>query len=117
MSQGYRRFSRVNFFLLFSYQTKKYYCYYSFHEKFLQSIKTHASYLQRRIFEQIVYPAKVWEANLYNDRVNDRVSRNKTSWFLQEVILGVCLCIKPDCEWGKIKKENYFGEIQKEVWL
>ena len=35
------------------------------------------------------------------------------SRFLQEVILGVCVCIKLDCEWGKIKRENYFGEIQK----
>lgn len=53
-------------------------------------------------------------SQLYNDIVVDRgVSSNETSRFLQEVILGVCVCIKLDCEWGKIKRENYFGEIQK----
>ena len=39
----------MSFFFLFSYQTKHYYCYYSFHEKGLQNIETHARYLQKRV--------------------------------------------------------------------
>ena len=45
MSQGYTRFSGVNFIFFF---------HIKLNEKVLQSIKTHASYLQRRIFEQII---------------------------------------------------------------
>ena len=41
-------------------------------------------------------------SRLYNDTVNDRVSRNETTWLLQEVICATaCLCIKLDFEWGK----------------
>ena len=46
----------------------------------------------------------------------DRVSRNEISRFLHEVIRAICVCIKLDCEWGKIKREKYIGEIKKEVW-
>ena len=42
---------------------------------------------------------------------------DEISWFLLEVICAICLCIKLDCEWGKMEREKYFGEIQKEVWL
>ena len=43
----------------------------------------------------------------------DRVSRNEISRFLHEVICAICVCIKLDCEQGKIKREKCIGEIKK----